>query len=225
MLPSPLEHYLKPHLETRPSAAPTAPTAPTAVTLDRVTFGKRLRLARKQFGWTLQKVSDLSGVSVPTISRAERGQLALGYDNISALAQALNMDMGTLFAEDGKKQGPLAEPVLTRASEGVSYNGRNVSYEFLGTTALGKTMRPVLATIHARSIKGPNDFARHDGEEFVYALRGEVDVHFENGRCIQLARGDSLYFDSRIGHTYVSTGRHLARLIVVMTESYPRIER
>ncbi|WP_431513453.1 helix-turn-helix domain-containing protein [Variovorax sp. DAIF25] len=218
-LPSPLEHYLKPHLETRPSAAPTT------VTLDRVTFGKRLRLARQQFGWTLQKVSDLSGVSIPTISRAERGQLALGYDNISALAQALNIDMGTLFAEDGKQQGPLAEPVLTRASEGVSYKGLNVSYEFLGATALGKTMRPVLATIHARSIDGPDDFARHDGEEFVYALRGEVDVHFENGRCIQLARGDSLYFDSRIGHTYVSTGRHLARLIVVMTENYPAIER
>jgi hypothetical protein len=34
---------------------------------------------------------------------------------------------------------------------------------------------------------------------------------------VKLARGDSLYFDSRIGHAYVSTSRQLARTIGATT--------
>ena len=55
-------------------------------TLDRETFGKRLRSARKRFGWTLAETAERSGISITTISRAERGQLALSYEKFSALA-------------------------------------------------------------------------------------------------------------------------------------------
>jgi transcriptional regulator with XRE-family HTH domain len=191
-----------------------------AHTLDRVTFGKRLRAARKQFGWTLAHLADLSDVSITTISRAERGQLALSYEKFSALGRALQMDMGSMFSEAGVKATPFAGPVLTRAGQGVVYRGLAFSYEFLGTTAVGKQMSPVLGTVHARAVNGPEDFARHPGEEFVYVLTGSIDVHFDDGQVMRLERGDSLYFDSRIGHAYVSVSRHLAKVIgVITTES------
>lgn len=186
-------------------------------TLDRATFGKRLRSARKQFGWTLAKLAALSGVSITTISRAERGQLVLSFEKFSALGRALRMDMGSMFAEAGVTARPFAGPVLTRSGEGVVYRGLAFSYEFLGTSALGKQMHPVLGTVHARRVEGPDDYARHPGEEFVYVLSGSVDVHFDGGKVIHLRRGDSLYFDSRIGHAYVSVSRQLARVIGVIT--------
>ena len=62
---------------------PAVPQPHEPHTLDRETFGKRLRSARKQFGWTLVQLAERSGVSITTISRAERGQLALGYDDCS----------------------------------------------------------------------------------------------------------------------------------------------
>ena len=68
-------------------AASKRTRAGVANTLDRVTFGKRLRSARKQFGWTLARLAALSGVSITTISRAERGQLALSYEKFSALGR------------------------------------------------------------------------------------------------------------------------------------------
>jgi transcriptional regulator with XRE-family HTH domain len=202
----------------RPAAAAPA-TAPASgpATLDRATFGRRLRHARKELGWTLAELSERSGVSMPTISRAERGQLALGYENLSALARALQMDMGAMFAEAGVATTPFAGPVLTRAGEGVVYHGASFSYEFLGTTAVGKQMSPVLGTVHARAITGPEDYARHPGEEFVYVLTGSIDVHFDTGKVVRLERGDSLYFDSRIGHAYVSVSRQLAKVIGVIT--------
>lgn len=111
-------------------------------------------------------------------------------------------------------------PIVTRAGEGVAYRGLSFVYEFLGTTAAGKQMSPVVGTVHARRINGPEDFARHAGEEFAYVLSGEIDVHFDNGDVVRLARGDSLYFDSRIGHAYVSVSRQLAKIVgVITTES------
>lgn len=199
---------------------PTASAAPTPHTLDRAVFGKRLRAARKQFGWTLAQVADLSGVSITTISRAERGQLALSYEKFSALGAALHMDMGAMFSEAGVQATAFDGPVLTRAGEGVVYRGVSFSYEFLGTTAVGKKMSPIRGTVHARHLEGPEDFVRHSGEEFVYVLSGSLEVHFDTGQVLALERGDSLYFDSRIGHAYVSTGKHLARVIgVTMGES------
>ena len=168
--------------------------------LDRVTLGRRLRAARKQFGWTLAQLSARSGVSITTISRAERGQLALGYENFAALGQALQMDMGSMFS-----------------GAGVVYRGLSFSYEFLGTRAVGKQMNPVRGTVHARAVNGPEDYARHSGEEFVYVLSGVIEVHFDDGNKVRLARGDSLYFDSRIGHAYISVSRQLAKVIGVIT--------
>lgn len=190
---------------------------PPTHTLDREAFGARLRTARRKFGWTLQEVADRSGVSISTISRAERGQLALNYENFSALARALKMDLGAMFAGAGAEPAELDRPVLTRSGRGQSYRGLQITYEFLGTQATGKQMSPVLGTVHARTIDGPQDFARHEGEEFVYVLTGKLEVHFETGEVVKLAKGDSLYFDSRLGHAYVSTSRQLARIIGATT--------
>jgi transcriptional regulator with XRE-family HTH domain len=206
---------LKTSTPRKRAAAPSAPAA--TPTLDRSTFGKRLRAARKQYGWTLAQVAELSDISITTISRAERGQLALSYEKFSALGRALKMDMGAMFSQEGVAPQRLDGPVVTRAGEGVTYRGESFSYEFLSTQAAGKQMSPILGTVHARRINGPQDFARHPGEEFVYVLSGAVEVHFEDGRMVALARGDSLYFDSRIGHAYITTSRQLARTLGACT--------
>ncbi|TXT39449.1 MAG: XRE family transcriptional regulator [Comamonadaceae bacterium] len=192
---------------------PLKPVKPTL--LDPLTLGLRLRTARKQLGWTLTQLSDRANVSVTTISRAERGQLALGYENLSALGQALQI--GTLFSK-GIEASPGKECLeITRAGEGVHYRGLAFSYEFLATGIKGKPINPVLGTVHARSLTGQADFARHAGVEFVYVLTGEIEVHFENLDTVHLKRGDSLYFDSRIGHAFVTVSKQLAKVIGVIT--------
>lgn len=204
--------HVNPHTGTKPGTKKEAPP-----TLDRTTFGHRLRSARKRFGWTLAQLAERSGVSITTISRAERGQLALGYENFTALGRALEMDMNAMFAGAGVKPAQLDGPVVTRAGKGVVYRGLSIAYEFLGTTAAGKQMSPIVGTVHARRIHGPEDFVRHTGEEFAYVLSGEIEVHFENGEVVRLAKGDSLYFDSRLGHAYVSVSRQLAKIVGMTT--------
>lgn len=186
---------------------------------DRIAFGQRLRNARKKLGWTLAEVAERSAVSITTISRVERGQLALSYEKFAALARALGMDIGSMFAARGTRSVALERPVLTRAGQGTLYRGTAFTYEFLGAGVTGKQMSPIVGTVHARRIEGPEAFARHDGEEFVYVLSGTIEVHFEDGETVRLSRGDSLYYDSRIGHAFVSVGRTTARVIGATTRA------
>lgn len=196
-----------------------------ANTQSRVTFGKRLRAARIQFGWTLAQLAEMSNVSIATISRAERGQMALSYEKFSALGRALRMDMGAMFLEAGATAKPFTGPVVTRSGKGMVYRGLSFSYEFLGTTTAGKQMNPILGTVHARRIDGPEDFVRHPGEEFVYVLTGGIEVHFDTGQVVLLEKGDSLYFDSSIGHAYITVSRQLAKVVGVTSSESSMLQQ
>ena len=207
---------------TRPKTTSTTGRGKASRTLDRVSFGKRLRATRQAQGLTLLEVAARSGVSITTISRAERGQLTLSYEKFSALGRALAMDMAAMFSPADARTSGLDRPVLTRAGAGVTYQGEAFSYEFLGTDVVGKQMSPILGLVHARRFNGPQDYVRHEGEEFAYVLAGAIEVYFESGEVMRLVRGDSLYFDSRIGHAYISVSRQLARIVGACTsESSP----
>lgn len=55
------------------------------------TIGLKLRQARKHKGLTLEKLSELSGVSRITIIRAERGSHQLGLCNLFSIADVLEI--------------------------------------------------------------------------------------------------------------------------------------
>lgn len=185
---------------------------------DPLALGRRLKDARKQFGWTLVNLAERSGVSITTISRAERGQLALGYENFAALAAALQIDVGELFSESSPQLAKSATgPVVTRAGEGAHYHGHAITYEFLANEATHKPINPTVGIVHARKINGPEDYAKHTGVEFTYVLAGAIEVHFEDGSHVRLNRGDSLYFESRIGHAYISVSKSPAQVVGVIT--------
>lgn len=184
---------------------------------DRVEFGQLLRSARKKKGWTLANLAERSGVSITTISRAERGLLALGYDNLVSLGVALEMELGTMFVPANEVRHMVHTPVLTRSREGVKYKGLFFEYAFLGANVDSKRMTPVVGTVLARAFNGPQDYSRHDGEEFVYVIKGVIDVYFENQDVVRLNKGDSLYYNSQVGHAYVSVSKALAQVVAVMT--------
>nr|WP_281375111.1 cupin domain-containing protein [Aquabacterium terrae] len=79
-------------------------------------------------------------------------------------------------------------------------------------------MTPLHGIIVARDLAQFPDFVRHPGQEFVMVLSGRVRIHFETGDVIELGRQESAYFDSGVGHAYVSLGKADAQVMVVMSE-------
>lgn len=62
-------------------------------------IGHRLRSARKAQGLSLKDLSRLSGSTLPTLSHIERGTRDVKLSTIVALANALRVDLSSVFEE------------------------------------------------------------------------------------------------------------------------------
>ncbi|MGD9912963.1 MAG: helix-turn-helix domain-containing protein [Rhizobiaceae bacterium] len=186
---------------------------------ERQSFGERVKTLRKAAGWTLANLSDESGLALSTISKAERGIIALTYDSILRLAYAFDMEMSELLAEDS---GDISE-VVTLERKGQAQKVENEYYvmHMLCSTRTRKRMMPVHATIKANSVEEFSSFINHPGEEFVYVLEGQLTFQIEGQAPRVMEPGDSVYFDSGLGHAYLSTGATAAKLIVVCWHPLP----
>ena len=183
-------------------------------TMGRPEFGERLKSLRKAKGWTLEQFGQRSGVAFSTISKAERGLIALTYDNIFKLSVALGMEMSELLAPNAPFED---RDTITVDCPETAQTIENDYYvmKMLCSSRATRRMMPVLATIKAHSISQFSEFISHPGEEFVYVLDGELTLQIEGRTPRILSLGECVYFDSGLGHAYLSTGDRDARLLVV----------
>ena len=188
---------------------------------DRERVGERLRAIRKEHGLTLKALSAQSGVALSTLSKIELGQISVSYEKFAAVARALHVDIAALFdARAGAAPAAGRRPVVVRSTlaEAPRYDTENYDYRMLATEFPAKRMTPLHGTVIARRLAQFPDYIRHPGQEFVMVLSGRVRIHFETGEAIELARQESAYFDSGVGHVYLSTSKADAQVMVVMTD-------
>ena len=169
-------------------------------------LGSLLRALRARRGWTLKQMSDKTGIPVSTLSKVEHDRLTLTYDKLLQLSQRLNMRMSELFAESDVAAEPAA--VTARRSIGsldqaVEVSTPNYEYHYLCPELRRKRMIPVIAKLRARSLEAFGELVRHPGEEFVFVLKGSIEVHTEFYDPVVLSEGQSIYLDSTMGHAYV----------------------
>ena len=135
----------------------------------RIAFGHQIRRLRREKGWTLAQVAERSGLAVSTISKAERGVIALTYDRLSQLAHGLETDMAAFFAAGGSRFEPGGFAVA-RKGEFSRQETRNYVYEMLFPEVWDKAMTPMMGTLKAHDIKDFEEFVRHSGQEFLLVL-------------------------------------------------------
>jgi len=193
---------------------PTNPAPP-----DRREMGARLRAIRRQHRLTLKALSARSGVALSTLSKMELGQIAVSYEKFAAVARALAVDIAQLF--DARAAAPSAPaPTFVHATiaGAPGYDTGRYDYRLLAADYPARQMTPMHGRISARRRDEFAEFIHHAGQEFVTVLAGSVRIEFETGEAVVLKRHESAYFDSGVGHVYLSTGRGDAEVLVVMTE-------
>lgn len=186
--------------------------------ISKQTVGSRLRGLRKGKGFTLKQLSAAAGIPVSTLSKIELGRATIGYDKLMAISQALNIDMSMVLRAESAHadSGGLAGRVLKAGiNEHEEYSSENYQHHFLFSHVDGKAMVPLIVTIYSRSVDEFDAFIKHPGQEFTHVLSGAVQIVFENGTTISLKKNESAYFDSSVGHVYLSTSKAPARVLAV----------
>ena len=189
---------------------------------DRTSLGMALRSIRKEREWSLADMATATGLSVSSLSKIENGQRSLTYDKLVQLAESLSVDISRLFTS-----GLVRQPVeqfagrrsVHRGGDGFEIRANVYTYEYLAHDLIGKRFTPVLMDIHARTIDDFEEFVRHDGDELAYVLDGEIELHTEIYAPLRLKAGESVFFDSKVGHAYVNVGDGPARILCVGSEA------
>ncbi len=184
-------------------------------------FGARLRHLRKERQLTLSTLASLSGVAISTISKIENDALSPTLDKVLRLSEGLELSVGQLIGDDNSdtdKPPPNSRFLPSRHGDGTVIDTDNYVYRYLCGELTNKRMVPILARIKASSIQDFGPLERHDGEEFLIVLEGEVEVHTEFYAPVTLKRGESIYLDSTMGHAYLNATGQDAEVVCVCTE-------
>ncbi|QJR10360.1 hypothetical protein DSM104443_01418 [Usitatibacter rugosus] len=190
------------------SARPATPKE----TESRSTPGDTIRAIRKKLGLTLNEVGRRTGMAVSTLSKLEKGRVSLSFDKLLSISKALGVDMAELIEPAPHHEGSSAplrgRRVVQRAGEGQLVETRSYRQVYLATELLHKRMAPIVVELRARTLDEFREefggLIRHPGEEFVHVLTGELEFHSELYAPLRLAAGDSMYFDSEMGHAYLN---------------------
>lgn len=82
-----------------------------------------------------------------------------------------------------------------------------------------KQFTPLVTTLTASSIDEFPQRLRHGGEEFLYVITGEVELHTEHYDPAQLRQGDGCDFDSTMGHAYISVRKNDAMVLWIASHA------
>lgn len=171
-----------------------------------VPVGKKIRQARLSKKLTLENLANETGFSTDYIKQVESGKKIPPVGTLLQLSRALQIDSSFLLKEQ--------KATLNKRVKAYTKRTENYAYETLTPGAENKHLKAFRVAIDPMSEHTGVGY-HHEGEEFVYVLKGKVEVTV--GEHInRLAKDDSLHFNSGIHHNLRNIGKEEAELIVVI---------
>ena len=182
-------------------------------------LGERLREIRQQKKWTLDKVSQITGLAKSTLSKIENERVSPSFDVVRTLVIGLGIDVPQLFTSSSEIKAS-GRKTVTRSGEGRIHPTVTYEHELLCTELTNKKMLPFKSTIKARSFSEFQGWVRHDGEEFLLVLKGSIGFYSEFYEPVTLEVGDCVYYDSGMGHACISVSEEDAQILWICTPSH-----
>ncbi len=160
-------------------------------------IGSHLRQLRAKRRLSLAQVAQSVGISVGFLSALERSQMSGSVGTLRKLARFYKTNILDFFDGTG-----ISSRQVRPEQRKVLEAGSGVRMELL---AWGNTvMEPHLFRVAPEA--GSGESYTHEGEEFLYVLRGQLTIMLENEEY-RLKAGDSFYFESATPHHWRNPGR------------------
>jgi transcriptional regulator with XRE-family HTH domain/mannose-6-phosphate isomerase-like protein (cupin superfamily) len=184
-------------------------------------LGAVIRARRRQLGLTLVDVAAQAGLSHPFLSQLERGLARPSMRSLSAIAATLGTTAQVLMVEadlaDSAIAAGLAPVSVIRAGSGSSAPVNSPG----GTVhALVRGERAMLPVEYVGAPSDFDEYYQHPGEEFVYVVRGQIELDIED-EVYAASPGDSIYYAGAVRHRWRSRSDEEVRLVVVQQNLPP----
>jgi quercetin dioxygenase-like cupin family protein len=180
-----------------------------------ITHGKKLQSIRKEKGFTIEELSEKTGISSTVLTDLEAGGSLLPLGQLIKLSKALNLRMADVIATGEESYS------IVRSTERQAFarfgktkqTAYGYEYESLAPDKKDKTMEPFIVTLQPSVADQPSS---HDGQEFIYVIDGQMEAIIENQSYI-LDPGDTIYYDSTVSHLVRAHGDKPAKILAVIS--------
>jgi len=191
----------------------TIPVKPTPV-------GAKITELRESLMLTPEQLAERCGCDVSIINDLEAGALAPSLAPLIKITRSLGVRLGTLL-DDDESLGP----VLTRVEDykgtekdvtrlkglETSSDAGELIFNALAEGKASRHMEPFYIVLEP-SEETAHELSAHEGEEWLYALEGPLEIEYGKDLYI-LNPGDSIYYDSIVPHQVRSYQGQPARFV------------
>ncbi len=162
-------------------------------------IGNRIKVLREEKGISIEELSARTGFDADLLAKIENSDIYPQLGTIIKLSKSLDAAFGQLLSGTGDKPYAITrlkdQKTIFRSTS--QKGGKHVySYKSLAPEVKGRSMEPLMVTLEESPER---EVSRHDGEEFVYVLNGQVLLQIGEDR-FELAPGDSAYYLSNTPH-------------------------
>src|SRR5258708_32028386 len=170
-------------------------------------IGPRLRRLRAKRGVSLAEVAAAAGISIGFLSALERSQMSASVGTLRRLARYYRTNILDFF-DATESNTRLVRPPKRKVLEA----GPGVRMELLAWG--NKVMEPHLFRIAPQA--GSRESYAHEGEEFLFVLRGELKIDLD-AEDYHLKPRDTFSFHTATPHHWKNPGRSETWLLWVNT--------
>jgi quercetin dioxygenase-like cupin family protein len=175
---------------------------------DEKSFGAKMQQLRQSKKVSLEQLANETGFSQRYLRDIEEGAVTPPVSAVLQIAKALAIDSGSFLSAEEHAASE------RRKKESFFKRTQAYAYQTLTPDAAIRHMKAFLVTIDPKQDHKMVEY-RHDGEEFVYVLKGDVEVMVGEQKNL-LKKGESLHFNSGVTHRLRNLSDDKAKLIVVI---------
>lgn len=177
-------------------------------------IGVRLRKYRLDHDMTIAELAAGAGLSVGFISLVENGKSDLTIGRLNRLLEFFAVNLTDFLKDDSAESGVRndqnihgyeTDRVLSSPTEGVTYH-------FIPQPSDGQF---TVMEITLEPGAGLRDMSSHEGDECIYVLQGQMQLHY-GSRVRRLKAGESQYFDALLPHSFNNPTTRPMKFLAVM---------
>lgn len=180
--------------------------------------GEKVRKIREFKNLSQEELAERSKLSKELIERIEGSKDLPFLAPLIRIARVLGVRIG-IFLDESSELGPIVARGGTKKSAPSFYKKdssgpSDMNFFPLASDKAGRHMEPFIVDVKPSK---DVDFvlSSHEGEEFVYVISGDLELSYGK-EVFKLSEGDSIYYDSVVGHHLHTSNDKPARILAVV---------
>lgn len=182
-------------------------------------IGERIKFLRQRKHMGLVELGRYTGLSASFLSQLETGRVVPTLRNLARIAMVFSRDLSYFFEPERPELFRVQKASERQKLPQTGAADPDYFFESLGQVPTEQAITPYVAEFLPGNGRRVPTAHQHTGAEFLYMLSGHLRLMHE-GRTEVLERGDAVYFDPSVKHSYERMGDEpCTALILTIPES------